>query len=146
MQVVLAAIKLMLEEPDFLQHCGPELQPRLKKLIDQQRQQQQDALTQQQQQQAQLQRSESCSVDQPVPQHQQRQHSIDLQVAESTNLGSMQILERQLEQWQQQLIRHEQHPLPPLPMQQQRLLGGKRLSDSPDLVIPADVELFDQIR
>ncbi|WIA33075.1 hypothetical protein OEZ86_006231 [Tetradesmus obliquus] len=53
-EVVLAAIKLMVEEPDFLQGCGPELQPRLRRYIQQhpnlrkkvQQQQQQPAVQQ----------------------------------------------------------------------------------------------------
>jgi hypothetical protein len=58
--VVLAAIKLMTEEPDFLQQCGPELQPRLRRYI-----QQHPSLRKQLQQQQQQGAAVSDTVEQP---------------------------------------------------------------------------------
>jgi oral-facial-digital syndrome 1 protein len=59
-QVVLAAIKLMIQEPDFLQQCGPELQPRLRRYI-----QQHPSLRKQLQQQQQQGAAASDTVEQP---------------------------------------------------------------------------------
>jgi hypothetical protein len=105
-QVVLAAIKLMSEEPDFLQQCGPELQPRLRRYI-----QQHPSLRKQLQQQQQQQGvTASDTVEQPrrCTQDQQQQQGEAMQDKDTAVVKQQQ--QQQQQQQQCQLAVHASCP------------------------------------